>query len=134
MRRVTTVDRFRTLVKSAERRWQSLGIRNISAMVADGTLGWPRQAPFDRIVVTAACAAAPGKLIAQLTDNGILIAPVGPRRASSASRCSSASATTSTRAISGRAIFADSSGRGAETLTLCQPCSNFLMMQRIPGF
>ena len=49
-------------------------------MVADGTLGWPRQAPFDRIVVTAACAAAPGKLIAQLTDNGILIAPVGAER------------------------------------------------------
>jgi protein-L-isoaspartate(D-aspartate) O-methyltransferase len=76
-RRVTTIDRFRTLVKAAEARWQALGIGNISALIGDGTLGWPRQAPFDRILVTAAAPTPPGKLIAQLSDSGILIAPVG---------------------------------------------------------
>jgi protein-L-isoaspartate(D-aspartate) O-methyltransferase len=78
-RRVTTIDRFRTLIKAAERRWQALGIRNISAVVADGTLGWTRQAPFDRIMVTAAVPEPPVKLITQLTDSGILIAPIGPQ-------------------------------------------------------
>ena len=76
-RRVTTIDRFRTLVRAAERRWTALGIRNISAVTADGALGWSRQAPFDRILVSAASAAPPVKLVTQLTDNGILIAPVG---------------------------------------------------------
>ncbi len=77
-RRVTTIERFRTLVRSAERRWLALGIRNISAMAADGSFGWSRQAPFDRILLTAAAPAAPAKLIAQLTDSGILVAPIGP--------------------------------------------------------
>jgi protein-L-isoaspartate(D-aspartate) O-methyltransferase len=76
-RRVTTIERFRTLVKAAERRWVGLGLRNISAMVGDGALGWSRQAPFDRILVTAACPAPPAKLIAQLTDSGVLVAPIG---------------------------------------------------------
>lgn len=77
-RRVTTIERFRTLIRSAERRWLALGIRNISAIVADGALGWSRQAPFDRILVTAAPAVPPVRLIGQLTDSGILVAPVGP--------------------------------------------------------
>ena len=80
-RRVTTIDRFRTLVHAAERRWIALGIRNISAVVSDGALGWWRQAPFDRILVSAACATPPAKLVTQLTDSGILIAPVGPEAA-----------------------------------------------------
>lgn len=77
-RRVTTIERFRTLSRAAEARWQALGIRNISALVGDGMLGWARQAPFDRILVTAAAPAPPGRLIAQLTDSGILVAPIGP--------------------------------------------------------
>jgi protein-L-isoaspartate(D-aspartate) O-methyltransferase len=75
-RRVTTIERFRTLSKSAERRFLALGIRNITALVGDGLLGWKPQAPFDRIVVGAACAEPPVKLITQLTDSGILIAPL----------------------------------------------------------
>ena len=77
-RRVTTLERFRTLLRSAEARWQTLGIHNVSAVLADGALGWSRQAPFDRIIVNAASAAPPVRLIAQLTDSGILIAPIGP--------------------------------------------------------
>ena len=76
-RRVTTIDRFRTLVRSAERRWLALGIRNISAVVADGALGWKRQAPFDRILLHVAVPVPPAKLIPQLSESGILIAPVG---------------------------------------------------------
>ncbi len=76
-RRVTTIERFRTLSKAAEARFQALGIRNISAIVGDGLLGWPRQAPFDRILVSAALPEPPVKLITQLTDSGILIAPIG---------------------------------------------------------
>ena len=77
-RRVTTIERFRTLSKSAERRFLALNIRNISALVGDGLLGWKRQAPFDRILVTAACAEPPVKLITQLSESGVLIAPIGP--------------------------------------------------------
>ena len=77
-RRVTTIERYRSLLKVAEERWAQLGITNITGMIADGSLGWAHQAPFDRILVTAAAAAAPARLVAQLTDTGILIAPVGP--------------------------------------------------------
>jgi protein-L-isoaspartate(D-aspartate) O-methyltransferase len=77
-RRVTTIERFRTLSKAAEERFAALGIRNISAIIGDGMLGWRRQAPFDRILVSAACPEPPVKLITQLTDTGILIAPIGP--------------------------------------------------------
>ena len=76
-RRVTTIERFRTLSKTAEARFQALGIRNVSTIVGDGLLGWRRQAPFDRILVGAACANPPVKLITQLSDSGILIAPIG---------------------------------------------------------
>jgi protein-L-isoaspartate(D-aspartate) O-methyltransferase len=79
-RRVTTIERFRTLSKAAERRWIGLGLRNVSAIVGDGTLGWSRQAPFDRILVTAACPEPPAKLIHQLTESGVLVAPIGRAR------------------------------------------------------
>jgi protein-L-isoaspartate(D-aspartate) O-methyltransferase len=77
-RRVTTIERFRTLARAAQERFQALGIRNVSAVLGDGLQGWRAQAPFDRIVVGAACAEPPGKLIVQLTDNGILVVPIGP--------------------------------------------------------
>jgi protein-L-isoaspartate(D-aspartate) O-methyltransferase len=76
-RRVTTIERFRTLARAAERRFQRLEIRNISTRVGDGLLGWRLQAPFDRIVVGAACPEPPVKLIMQLTQSGVLIAPIG---------------------------------------------------------
>lgn len=76
-RRVTTLERYRLLIQTAEKRWEKLGLTNISVVLADGSQGWKRQAPFDRIMVTAACEEAPSKLVAQLTDGGILIAPIG---------------------------------------------------------
>jgi protein-L-isoaspartate(D-aspartate) O-methyltransferase len=76
-RRVTSIERFRTLARAAERRWLALGLHNISVVVGDGLLGWNRQAPFDRMLVTAACPRPPGGLIGQLSEHGILIAPIG---------------------------------------------------------
>ena len=76
-RRVYTMDRYRTLIAQAEARLAELKVANVTAMVGDGTLGWPAQAPFDRIVVTAAAEEPPGHLLGQLRDDGILIMPLG---------------------------------------------------------
>jgi protein-L-isoaspartate(D-aspartate) O-methyltransferase len=77
--RVYTVDRFRTLVTAAESRFRTLRLDNITALVGDGTKGWPEQAPFDRIIVTAAAEAVPEPLLTQVRIGGILVAPVGPQ-------------------------------------------------------
>lgn len=75
---VYTIDRFRTLVELAELRFRTLRIANITAIVGDGTLGWPANATFDRIILTAATERVPEALFDQLRDGGVLIAPVGP--------------------------------------------------------
>jgi protein-L-isoaspartate(D-aspartate) O-methyltransferase len=77
-RRVYTIDRYRTLVAAAAARFGALGIPNITMMTADGMLGWPAQAPFDRIIVTAAGPELPPALVEQLKEGGILVAPIGP--------------------------------------------------------
>jgi protein-L-isoaspartate(D-aspartate) O-methyltransferase len=76
-RRIYTIDRYRTLVAAAEARLQSLRITNVTAMPGDGAQGWPAQAPFDRIMVTAAADQIPKPLIDQLAKGGIMIIPVG---------------------------------------------------------
>jgi protein-L-isoaspartate(D-aspartate) O-methyltransferase len=75
---VYTIDRFRTLIDLAELRFSTLRIGNITALVGDGTLGWPANATFERIVVTAATEKVPEALFEQLRTDGILVAPVGP--------------------------------------------------------
>ncbi len=75
-RRVYTIERYRTLLQDAEARFQKLNLSNVTAMVGDGTKGWPAQAPFDRIIVTAAAGEIPRTLIEQLKPDGILVAPV----------------------------------------------------------
>ncbi len=77
-RHVYTIDRFRTLVELAELRFRTLRIGNITTIVGDGALGWPANATFDRIVVTAATEAVPEALFGQLKPGGVLVAPVGP--------------------------------------------------------
>ena len=76
-RRVYTVDRYRRLVTEAQALFRDLGLVNIVAMVADGSYGLPDQAPFDRIIVTAAAEDPPGPLLAQLKIGGIMVVPVG---------------------------------------------------------
>jgi protein-L-isoaspartate(D-aspartate) O-methyltransferase len=78
-RRVYTIDRYRTLVAAAEARLALLDITNVTAIAADGMLGWPAQAPFDRIIVTAAGEEVPPALAEQLKEGGILVAPIGPQ-------------------------------------------------------
>lgn len=76
-RRVYTVDRHRRLVAAARALFDELGLTNITAMTADGSRGLPEQAPFDRILVTAAAEDPPGPLLAQLKIGGIMVLPVG---------------------------------------------------------
>ncbi|MDF1802847.1 protein-L-isoaspartate(D-aspartate) O-methyltransferase [Thalassovita sp.] len=76
-RRVYTVDRHRRLVREAREVFDALNIVNITAFTADGSFGLPDQAPFDRILVTAAAEDPPGPLLAQLKIGGIMVLPVG---------------------------------------------------------
>ena len=76
-RLVYTVERYRTLLKDAEERFRALGLLNVITRFGDGGEGWPEQAPFDRILVTAAAPAEPKTLLAQLKPSGVLVAPVG---------------------------------------------------------
>ena len=76
-RRVYTIERYRTLAKQAEERFQQIGRRNITTMIGDGTKGWPAQAPFERIIVTAAAGGTvPPALLEQLSIGGEMIVPV----------------------------------------------------------
>ena len=76
-RRVYTIDRHKRLVTEAEAAFSELGLTNITAMTGDGSHGLPTQAPFDRILVTAAAEDPPGPLLAQLAIGGIMVLPVG---------------------------------------------------------
>jgi protein-L-isoaspartate(D-aspartate) O-methyltransferase len=77
-RRVYTIDRFRTLVQAAESRFRTLRLSNITTLVGDGIKGWPEQAPFDRIIVTAAGETVPEALLKQVRIGGVIVLPVGP--------------------------------------------------------
>ncbi len=76
-RLVYTVERYRTLMKEAEERFKALGLINVITRFGDGGEGWAEQAPFDRIMITAAAPEEPKKLLAQLKPNGVLVAPIG---------------------------------------------------------
>ncbi|MEQ9520203.1 MAG: protein-L-isoaspartate(D-aspartate) O-methyltransferase [Parvibaculum sp.] len=75
-RRVYTIERYRTLLADAVKRFEILGFHNITAKVGDGNKGWPEQAPFDRIIVTAAAPEVPMGLADQLKIGGIMVVPV----------------------------------------------------------
>lgn len=76
-RRVYTVDRHKRLVQGARAVFDKLDLANITAFTADGSFGLPDQAPFDRIIVTAAAEDPPGPLLAQLRVGGVMVLPVG---------------------------------------------------------
>jgi len=76
-RLVYTIERYRTLLHEAEDRFKQLQLPNVITMFGDGGEGWPKQAPFDRILVTAAAPDEPKALLAQLKPSGVLVAPVG---------------------------------------------------------
>ena len=77
--RVYTVERVELLMNRARRLFDRLRCHNISSRLDDGTMGWPAEAFFDRIIVTAAGPKVPEPLLEQLADPGHLIMPVGDR-------------------------------------------------------
>ncbi|MCJ7518054.1 MAG: protein-L-isoaspartate(D-aspartate) O-methyltransferase [Anaerolineaceae bacterium] len=76
---VHSVERIPELASKAEATIKELGIRNVAVHVGDGSLGWPENEPYDRIIVTAAAPAVPVNLTDQLKPGGKIIIPVGAR-------------------------------------------------------
>jgi protein-L-isoaspartate(D-aspartate) O-methyltransferase len=75
--KVVSIERHAELSAEAARVLGTLGYKNVTLVVGDGTLGWPAEALYDRIIVTAAAAKLPDPLFAQLREGGILVIPVG---------------------------------------------------------
>jgi protein-L-isoaspartate(D-aspartate) O-methyltransferase len=73
---VFTVERIKELLRTARRRFHARGLHNVHMRHADGHLGWPSQAPFDGIIVTAAAATLPLHLLEQLRPGGVLVLPL----------------------------------------------------------
>ncbi len=76
-RRVYSIERHRALLSEAEERFATLGFNNIVTRFGDGSMGWREQAPFSRIIVTAAAIDVPHVLLEQLDVGGIMVVPVG---------------------------------------------------------
>jgi protein-L-isoaspartate(D-aspartate) O-methyltransferase len=76
-RHVYTVERLEPLADAAKKRLARLGIENVSVRTGDGSLGWIEEAPFDRIIVTAAAPAISESLTGQLVPGGRMVVPVG---------------------------------------------------------
>ena len=76
--RVVTVERYRTLADAARVRLETLGYDNVTVVVGDGLAGVPAHAPYDRIIVTAAAETIPEALVKELTEDGVMVLPLGP--------------------------------------------------------
>ena len=76
-RRIYTIDRHRRLAQTAQKLFERLDLGNITVISGDGSFGLPDQAPFDRILLTAAAEDPPANLLAQLREGGIMVLPVG---------------------------------------------------------
>jgi protein-L-isoaspartate(D-aspartate) O-methyltransferase len=81
-RRVYTIERHKPLLDEAEARFKKLRLHNITTRLGDGWLGWAEQAPFERIIVTAAPPSVPQTLLDQLAPDGIMVLPVGSEKRS----------------------------------------------------
>ncbi len=77
---VYTIERFPELSEKAQKLLTEAGYTNISFRVGDGTVGWPEEAPFEKIIVTAAAPEVPAALVEQLAERGRLVIPVGGRQ------------------------------------------------------
>lgn len=77
--KVFTIERVPQLAEKAEQRLDNLGYTNISYKCGDGSCGWTEEAPFNRIMVTAAAGKIPDELVRQLGRGGRMIIPVGPQ-------------------------------------------------------
>jgi protein-L-isoaspartate(D-aspartate) O-methyltransferase len=79
VKRLTTIERIKTVADLARRNLKAIGIENVVVIEGDGTLGYPDNAPYNGIIITAATPEVPRPLIEQLADGGRLVAPVGGR-------------------------------------------------------
>ncbi len=77
VRRLITIERITSVANLARANLQAAGIANVTVVEGDGTLGYPEEAPYNGILITAATPEVPGPLIGQLADGGTLVAPVG---------------------------------------------------------
>jgi protein-L-isoaspartate(D-aspartate) O-methyltransferase len=78
VRKVVSIERYRTLAEAARNRLRTLGYDNVEVVVGDGFVGVPARAPYDRIIVTAAAENVPEVLVEQLVESGVLLLPLGP--------------------------------------------------------
>ena len=76
-RRVCSIERIPALAARARATLEGMGYTNVLIRVADGTVGWPDEAPFDRILVAAAAPAVPQPLFEQLAEGGRMVVPIG---------------------------------------------------------
>lgn len=74
---IFTVERIEELLRQARRRFRQLGLTNVRTRHDDGKLGWPDEAPFDGIILTAAGDTIPSQVLDQLKPHGVLVGPVG---------------------------------------------------------
>jgi protein-L-isoaspartate(D-aspartate) O-methyltransferase len=79
VRKVTSIERIPEVARLAKANLAAIGIKNVDVIVGDGTLGYPQNAPYEGIIITAATPSVPRPLIEQLAERGRLIAPVGGR-------------------------------------------------------
>lgn len=77
--KVISIERLATLADRARENLARAGITGVQVVVGDGTEGYPPEAPYDAIIVTAASPTVPAPLIEQLAEGGRLVAPIGPR-------------------------------------------------------
>jgi len=74
---IYSIERHPELAKFAQENLKKLKIDNVHVILGDGTLGYSQASPYDRIIITAACTEIPLPLLDQLSENGLIIAPVG---------------------------------------------------------
>jgi len=74
---VYSIERHPELVKFAQKNLKKLDINNVHVILGDGSIGYPEESPYDRIIITAACSEIPLPLLDQLKENGLILAPVG---------------------------------------------------------
>lgn len=72
------IERIRELAKKIPLNLQQAGIPEIEVKIGDGTFGWIEKSPFDRIIISAASSKVPEKVLEQLKEGGIIVAPLGP--------------------------------------------------------
>jgi protein-L-isoaspartate(D-aspartate) O-methyltransferase len=123
-RRVYTIERLAGLSATATPRLTAMGIHNFTAMVGDGTLGWPAQSPFNAIIVTAAGPKVPQALLDQLAPGGKLVIPVGASESTQKLvRITKAEDGTHTEEILGPVVFVPLVGQQGVAVPQFQPLS-----------